>query len=402
MAASWARAAFRRTCVLVMVASVLSAGAGRGAWAQIGSERYSSIVVDAASGTVLSSAGADEYRFPASLTKMMTLYMLFEALRDRRVSLYQAVPVSAYAASMSPTKLGLLPGTYITVEQAVLGLVTKSANDAAAALGEMLGGDEDRFAQMMTLRARSLGMARTTFRNASGLPDWEQVSTARDMAILARRLVYDFPIQYRYFSTPSFIWRGRTILNHARMLQTYPGADGLKTGYITASGFNLVTSAVRGDTRLIGVVMGASNSGERDLHMASLLDQGYDRMGVPPMFAYREPPRMPALISAARAAPAAVARSLPVVVRSLPVVVRARSAAKPAARETARVRSAAKPGGRAAPRVVLRAEPDAVRTRPVKATSAAQAPAPATRGAIRPPTLRSNALTPAPGRRIRG
>lgn len=402
MTASWVRTALFRTCVAVVAASALSVGGVRGAQAQIGSERYSSIVIDAASGTVLSSAGADEYRFPASLTKMMTLYMLFEALRDRRVSLDQAVPVSAYAASMPPTKLGLLPGTYVTVEQAVLGLVTKSANDAAAALGEMLGGDEDRFAQMMTLRARSLGMARTTFRNASGLPDWEQVSTARDMAILARRLVYDFPLQYRYFSTPSFVWRGRTIYNHARMLQTYPGADGLKTGYINASGFNVVTSAVRGDTRLIGVVMGASNGGERDLHMASLLDQGYERMGVPPMFAYREPPRMPALISSAQAAPAPAARSLPVMVRSSPVIARARSAVKPARNAAARVQPAVKPSGRAVPRVVLRAEPDVLRTRPVKATNAVQPPAPATRGAIRPPTLRTNTLAPSPGRRIRG
>lgn len=402
MATSWVRAAFFRTCVVVVAASAMSTGAVRGAWAQIGSERYSSIVIDAASGTVLSSAGADEYRFPASLTKMMTLYMLFEALRDRRVSLDQPVPVSAYAASMSPTKLGLLPGTYITVEQAVLGLVTKSANDAAAALGEMLGGDEDRFAQMMTLRARSLGMTRTTFRNASGLPDWEQVSTARDMAILARRLVYDFPVQYRYFSTPYFVWRGRTIHNHARMLQTYPGADGLKTGYITASGFNLVTSAVRGDTRLIGVVMGASNSGERDLHMASLLDQGYERMGVPMMFAYREPPRMPALLSAAQAAPAPLVRSLPTVISPLSVALHARSGARLAGSPASRVQPAAKPGARTAARVALRAEPDTLRSRPVKATSAVQAPAPAARGAIRPPTLRTNVLTPPAGRRIRG
>ncbi len=401
MAASRVRAAFLRACVVVVAASALSAGAVRGAWAQIGSERYSSIVIDAASGTVLSSASADEYRFPASLTKMMTLYMLFEALRDRRVSLDQAVPVSAYAASMSPTKLGLLPGTYITVEQALLGLVTKSANDAAAALGEMLGGDEDRFAQMMTLRARSLGMARTTFRNASGLPDWEQVSTARDMAILARHLVYDFPVQYRYFSTPSFVWHGRTIYNHARMLQTYPGADGLKTGYITASGYNLVTSAVRGDTRLIGVVMGASNNSERDLHMASLLDQGYERMGVPLMFATHEPPRMPTLISSAQAAPAPFARSLSATVQPLPVAAHGRSAVRSASRATPG-RSVVKPGSRAASHVVLRAEPDALRTRPVKATGAVRAPAPVTNGAIRPPTLRTNTLAPSPSRRIRG
>ena len=177
---------------------------GRPAQAQVGSERYASFVIDAGSGQVLEAASADEPRYPASLTKMMTIYMLFEALRDRRVSLEQAVPVSPHAAAMSPSKLGLLPGTYITVEQALLGLVTKSANDAAAALGELLGGDEDRFAQMMTLRARALGMSRTTFRNASGWPDPEQMTTARDLAVLARHLIQDYPSEYRYFSVPYF------------------------------------------------------------------------------------------------------------------------------------------------------------------------------------------------------
>lgn len=258
--------------------------------AQVGSDRYSSIVIDANSGAILSAANPDEYRFPASLTKMMTLYMLFEALRDRRLSLNQPVPVSSYAASMSPTKLGLLPGTYITVEQALLGLVTKSANDAAAALGEMLGGDEDRFAQMMTLRARALGMSNTTFRNASGLPDWSQVTTARDMAVLGRSLVQDFPAYYHYFSVPSFVFQGRTVVNHQRLLQSYPGADGLKTGYITASGYNVVTSALRGNTRLVGVVMGGASGWERDEHMAELLDQGFERTGAPVMIARREAP----------------------------------------------------------------------------------------------------------------
>ncbi len=183
----------------------------------------------------------------------------------------------------------------LTVEQALLGLVTKSANDAAAALGELLGGDEDRFAEMMTLRAHALGMSRTTFRNASGLPDWGQMTTARDLAVLARHLIQDFPNYYYVFSTPSFQFHGRTILNHQHMLQTYPGADGLKTGYIEASGYNVVTSALRSNIRLIGVVMGASNGWERDQHMASLLDQGFQRVGVPPveMVARREPERLP-------------------------------------------------------------------------------------------------------------
>ena len=257
------------------------------AWAQIGSSRYASFIMRADSGEVLSAVQPDEARHPASLTKMMTLYMVFEALRDRRITLAQNVPVSAHAASQMPTKLGLMPGTRISVEEAILGLVTKSANDAAAALGEMLGGEEVHFAQMMTLRARGLGMTRTVFRNASGLPDPSQITTARDMATLGRHLVQDFPQEYRYFSVPSFRFHGRIIFNHDQLLQRYPGADGIKTGYVEASGYNLVTSAVRGDIRLVGVVMGAARGGERDVHMMALLDQAYAKIGVAP--ARRDP-----------------------------------------------------------------------------------------------------------------
>jgi D-alanyl-D-alanine carboxypeptidase len=271
--------------------------------AQIGSERYSSIVVDAATGNVLEAANADAPRHPASLAKLMTLYMTFEALRDRRVSLQQVVPVSAYAAAAAPTKLGLVPGsTRLTVEDAILALVTKSANDAAAALGEMLGGSEDRFAQMMTLRARALGMNRTNFTNASGLPDPDAWTTARDLAILARHVLSDFPGFYPYFSTPSFTFQRRVIFNHDRMLQSYPGADGMKTGYTEASGHNLVTSAVRSGVRLIGVVLGAASNPERDAHMAVLLDQGFEQMDVPPEHRTAVANRLPSLIGTAHAA----------------------------------------------------------------------------------------------------
>src|SRR5690349_16079577 len=178
-------------------------GAASPAIAQIGSERYSAIVVDAGTGSTLIAASPDERRYPASLTKMMTVYMAFEALKEGRIELSDPVRVSYSAASMAPSRLGLSPGMTLTVEEAILALVTKSANDAAAALGEYLGGgSEDRFAQMMTLRARSLGMRNTTFRNASGLPDIDQVSTARDMALLGQRLIRDFPERYSYFSTP--------------------------------------------------------------------------------------------------------------------------------------------------------------------------------------------------------
>lgn len=267
--------------VVVGLSLVFTTFATTAARAQVGSARYSSIIVDASTGEVLEEVNADQPRHPASLTKMMTLYVTFEALRDRRISLDQDVPVSPHAAAMEPTKLGLLPGSQLTVEQAILGLVTKSANDAAAALGELLGGSEDRFAQMMTLRGRALGMSHSTFMNASGLPDPDQWTTARDLAILSRRLINDFPGYYRYFSTPSFAWHRQIIFNHDNMLRTYPGADGLKTGYTEASGHNLVTSALRGGVRLVGVVLGAATNGERDVHMASLLDHGFEQLDVP-------------------------------------------------------------------------------------------------------------------------
>ena len=287
----------RSLAVLIATACLLL---GRPAQAQIGSDRYSSLVMRESTGEILSAINPDDLRFPASLTKMMTLYMVFEALRDRRIALDQGAPVSAHAAAMSPSKLGLMQGTRVDVQQLIMGLVTKSANDGAAVLGELLGGSEERFAQMMTLRARALGMSRTVFRNASGLPDTEQLSTARDLALLARHLIEDFPDQYRYFSLPMFVFHGRVIPNHDRMLQSYPGADGIKTGYTEASGFNLVTSAVRGEIRLIGVVLGAARPGERDQHMAGLLDAAYQQLGVP-IAPRRELPGRLSLIATAAA-----------------------------------------------------------------------------------------------------
>jgi D-alanyl-D-alanine carboxypeptidase len=250
------------------------------AHAQIGSERYAAIVVDARTGNVLAAANADEQRHPASLTKMMTLYMVFEALQEGRLRLDSRVPISDEAASRPPSKLGVPAGQSISVEQAILALVTRSANDVAAALGERLGGSEHRFAQMMTLRARSIGMNRTVFRNASGLPDPDQVTTARDMATLGRRLIQDFPGRYHYFGVTHVEFGAIRIRNHNRMLQTYEGVDGIKTGYINASGFNIVTSATRGDRRIVGAVFGGSSWVERDTHMAALLDQGFERLGL--------------------------------------------------------------------------------------------------------------------------
>jgi D-alanyl-D-alanine carboxypeptidase len=306
---------FRRSRSTAAVAALALFGvlaASPAARAQVGSDRYSSIIVDARTGQVLEAENPDAERHPASLTKMMTLYMAFEALRDRRISLGDQMQVSAHAASMEPSKLGLAPGTMLTVEQAILGLVTLSANDAASVLGEYLGGDEDRFAQMMTLRAHAMGMAHTTFRNASGLPDPDQWSTAQDLATLARRILTDFPNDYSYFSTPNFTFHRRVIYNHDTMLKTYPGADGFKTGYTKASGHNLVTSAMRGNVRLIGVVLGANGNAERNVRMAALLDQGFAEMNVAPVAAIttvarRDPPppppgRLGGLIGSAQAA----------------------------------------------------------------------------------------------------
>jgi D-alanyl-D-alanine carboxypeptidase len=270
------RAGLAACAMFAIIAGITAAPAH----AQIGSERYAAIVVDARSGNVLAAANADEQRHPASLTKMMTLYMVFEALQEGRLRLDSRVPISEEAASRPPSKLGVPAGQSISVEQAILALVTRSANDVAAAVGERLGGSEHRFAQMMTLRARSIGMNRTVFRNASGLPDADQVTTARDMATLGRRLIQDFPGRYHYFGVTHVEFGAVRIRNHNRMLQTYEGVDGIKTGYINASGFNIVTSATRGDRRIVGAVFGGSSWVERDTHMAALLDQGFDRLGL--------------------------------------------------------------------------------------------------------------------------
>lgn len=270
-----ARIFVSRAVVFIAIAVALAC-VPRPALAQLGA-KPSSILIDAASGNVLQADNPDEARFPASLTKMMTLYLTFDALRHQRITLESQVPVSRHAASMQPTKLWLVPGTRITVRQCILGMVTLSANDAAAAMGELLGGSESRFAQLMTQQARALGMNHTVFRNASGLPNPAQVTTARDMAMLARALITTFPEYYNFFSVAGFTFHGRAIYGHDPMLGAYPGADGLKTGYTSAAGFNMATSAVRGGTRLIGIVLGSPNVAVRSAKMVSLLDQGFGR-----------------------------------------------------------------------------------------------------------------------------
>jgi len=255
------------------------------------SREAESIVIDAETGRVVSEVNADAITYPASLTKMMTLYLTFEALNSGRLRLDQYLPVSSEAASKSPTKLHLAPGDSVQVHDLILGIVTKSANDAAAVLAEGLGGSEPAFADRMTAKARQLGMTNTVYRNASGLPDPEQRTTARDVAQLALALYNDFPREYRYFATREFFFRGRVILTHNHLLDWYEGADGIKTGYIGASGFNLAASAVRDGHRLIGVVMGGASAGSRDREMAALLDQGFSDVGAgPALVARREAP----------------------------------------------------------------------------------------------------------------
>ncbi|WP_426442622.1 serine hydrolase [Bradyrhizobium genosp. P] len=235
------------------------------------SPQFASIIVDGNSGSVLTSNNPDGLRHPASLTKMMTLYLLFERLDSGKMKLDTEMPVSEHAADQDPTKLNLRAGQTIRVEDAIKGLITRSANDAAVVIAEAIGGSEDDFARMMTRKARALGMSRTVYRNANGLPNDEQVTTARDQSILGRALQDRFPRYYRYFSTTAFNFRGHTITGHNHLLGSVEGVDGIKTGYTRASGFNLVTSMHRGNRFLVGVVLGGRSGGSRDAIMRNLL-----------------------------------------------------------------------------------------------------------------------------------
>lgn len=241
------------------------------------SPQFASIIVDGNSGAVLQSTSPDGIRHPASLTKIMTLYLLFERLESGKMKLDTEMPVSQHAADQDPTKLNLRAGQTIRVEDAIKGLVTRSANDAAVVIAEAIGGDEDDFAAMMTRKARALGMSKTVYRNANGLPNDEQVTTARDQATLGRAIQERFPRYYRYFSTTSFTWRGEQIRNHNHLLGSVEGVDGIKTGYTRASGFNLVTSMRRGNRHLIGVVLGGRSGGSRDTIMRNLLAENLEK-----------------------------------------------------------------------------------------------------------------------------
>ncbi|BCH24903.1 D-alanyl-D-alanine carboxypeptidase [Mesorhizobium sp. L-8-3] len=252
----------------LLLAATLGLGASEAAAAN---SRYAAIVVDANTGKTLFSANADAQRYPASLTKMMTLYLIFEGLQSGKITKNTRVPFSASAAAKPPTKLGVKAGSSVTVETIVYALVTKSANDAAAAIAEYLGGSEENFARIMTNKARRLGMSDTTFRNASGLPNSAQHSTARDLAVLGIALREHFPQYYSYFSTRSFTFGRQRMGNHNKLLGRVQGVDGIKTGYTNASGFNLVSSVKSGDRKIVAVVMGGASGRARDNHMAELI-----------------------------------------------------------------------------------------------------------------------------------
>jgi D-alanyl-D-alanine carboxypeptidase len=263
---------------------------------------YAAIVMDAKNGSVLHQAAADAARHPASLTKIMTLYLLFERLESGQMRLDTAMPVSEEASIQAPTKLGLKPGQTLRVDDAIKGLVTKSANDAAVVIGEAIGGSEEDFAAMMTRKARSLGMKNTVYRNASGLPDDAQVTTARDQALLGIAIQERFPKYYRYFSLASFVYQGRSIRNHNKLLGKVEGVDGIKTGYTRASGFNLVTSVRRGARHIVAVVLGGRSGNSRDAQMRSLIEAHIDEASVKPkggalVADTAAPPAQPAMLA---------------------------------------------------------------------------------------------------------
>jgi len=252
-------------------------------------DKDAALILDGATGKVLYARNETAERHPASLTKMMTLYMLFEALKAGKITMQTPMPVSAHAAQQKPTKLSLRPGTTITVDTAIRAIVIRSANDVAVVVAEALGGTELHFAQMMTEKARAIGMRETYYHNASGLPDPLQITTATDLSVLARHLAYDFPQFYPYFALPGFNYKGVYYPTHDNLIGRYPGADGIKTGFTVASGFNLTSSVVRGGVHLIGIVMGGRTAVRRDMEMMRLLDTAFAQIESNPTLVARGP-----------------------------------------------------------------------------------------------------------------
>lgn len=239
--------------------------------------KKASLIIDYATQKTIHQYKADALRHPASLTKIMTLYLVFKALDTGRLSMEQALRVSKTATHRQPTKIGLKQNDTITVKHAISALVVKSANDIATVVAEAIGGTEEMFSRMMTREARQLGMKNTTFKNASGLPHPAQKTTARDMAVLATALIRDFPHYYYFFNQKFFYFRGKKYRSHNKLLKRYKGSDGLKTGYIRASGFNIVVSCVRHGHRLIAIIMGGRTGRARDNRAIRLLNQAYKK-----------------------------------------------------------------------------------------------------------------------------
>jgi len=243
-----------------------------------GNAKYASIIIDSKSGQVRHSVNADTRNFPASLTKLMTLYLLFEAVKHKKLKMNSKMVVSHRAANQPASRLGLKPGQSIRVRDAIAALIIKSANDVATVVAEAIAGNERRFALLMTNKARKLGMSRTIFRNASGLSNRGQMSTAKDMALLTQTLINRFPQYYHLFSKKKFTFQGRTYRTHNKVLKNFPGAEGMKTGYIRASGYNLITTAKQDGHRLVGVIFGGNTARSRDRHMKTLLNRAYAKL----------------------------------------------------------------------------------------------------------------------------
>ncbi len=268
---------FKRLSVILLLCAVCIVS-GHPAYAAKGPA--SSITIDANTGEVLSSSNADIRRYPASLTKLMTLYITFNALDKGLIKMEDKLPVSRTAANRSPSKLGLRVGEKITVHDAIMALIVKSANDCATVLAEGLGYSEENFAKTMTEVAHELGMKNTTFKNASGLPNSQQKTTARDMATLGAAMYHHFPQYYKLFATTKFTYKGKTLYTHNHLLKSFKGADGMKTGFTNAAGYNIVTSAERNGHRVIAVTMGHNTIKERDRKVASLMDKGLQKIAL--------------------------------------------------------------------------------------------------------------------------
>jgi D-alanyl-D-alanine carboxypeptidase len=323
---------------------------------------YEAIVIDAETGQVLRELNPDAVTYPASLTKMMTLYLTFEAINQGRLQIDQYVQVSANAAAHAPSRLGLQPGEVVMVRDLILAIVTKSANDAAAVLAETLGGgSEANFAAMMNQKAQQLGMTRSHYSNASGLPDPEQLTSARDIARLALALYHDFPREYRYFAVKQFDFQGELINGHDHMLDWYPGADGIKTGFTVASGYNLATSAVQNGRRLIGVILGGRSIRGRDEAMAQMLDLGFADLArqQPVMVAQQPAPAPTTVATAAPTTAPAVAQQAP---QAQPYAAAASAAVAPSATApTTQQQASAAPAATAPDQSPLGAVADAFR-----------------------------------------